>query len=90
MTGENRPKKGEQINRDYKHRWLKNIQIEGRPGLTKGLQGMSDVFGAGDYQLHYAGSNGKYYVKFGNEGNLSTARDSNDPTKPFILDWNNQ
>jgi len=71
-------------------KWLDNIQIEGRPGLTKGLQDMTDIFGHGDYQLHYAGSAGKYYVKFGNDGNMSTARDSNDPTRPFILDWNDK
>ena len=67
--------------------WLDNIVIDGRPGLTKGLQNMTDVLGSGDYQLHHAGQ-GKYYVKVNNDGNPYFAKSSEDDTKPFVLDWN--
>ncbi len=66
--------------------WLDNIIIEDRPGMTKGLNDMTDVLFDGDYQLHYAGQ-GEYYVKVNNGGNAYFARDSEDAGKPFILKY---
>lgn len=69
--------------------WLDKIKIPERPGLTKGLNDMSDTLFDGDYQLHYAG-NGEYYVKIANDGSPYFARDTEDETKPFILKYNEQ
>ena len=66
--------------------WLDNIEIPNRPDLTEGLQDLTDMTFSGDYQLHYAGP-GKYLVWNDNNGKGYYAQDTEDPTKPFILDW---
>jgi len=74
------------IDEDTFEKWLDGVVIEDRPGLTKGLQDMTDFFRSGNYQLHHAG-HGKYYIRVNNEGNSYFARDTEDNTKPFILDY---
>jgi len=74
------------VDKDDFEDWLDGIEIPGRPILSKGLQDMTDMFATGNYQLHHAGS-GKYYVKIVNDGSSYFARDTEDKTKPFVLDY---
>lgn len=66
--------------------WLDEIEIPGRPALQEGLRDMTDVFGSGDYQLHYAGQ-GQYFIVNDNNGNPYYVPDTEDPTKRMILKW---
>lgn len=66
--------------------WLDTIEIPNRPDLTEGLQDLTDRTFSGDYQLHYAGP-GKYLVWNDNNGNGFYATETDNPDKPFILDW---
>ena len=72
--------------RDFES-WLNNIEIPDRPKLTEELQDITDPIFNGSYQLRYAGP-GKYMVWNPNNGNGAYAMDTEDPTKPFLLDWN--
>jgi len=74
------------VEKDNFESWLDNIVVTDRPGLTKGLNDMTDMFFDGDYQLHYAG-HGEYYVKIKNNGSPYFAKDSDNPKKPFVLKY---
>ena len=72
------------VNKSDFEGWLDNINIKGRPALTKALNGLTDMFD-NDYQLHYAGQ-GKYFIVDQNNGNPT--RVMGEDGKAFILDYN--
>lgn len=66
--------------------WLDNINIKGKPALTKALNNLTDLWSPdSEFQLKYAGQ-GKYYVIDPNNGSPAAVR--GDDGKAFILDYN--
>jgi hypothetical protein len=74
------------VEKDDFETWLDDIQIPNRPSLSKGLNDLTDTIFNGEYQLHHAG-NGKYLIWNDNGGNGYYATQTDDDTKPFILEW---
>lgn len=75
------------VNQSDFEEWLDNINIPKRPGLSKGLQDLTDTVYSGGYQLHYK-SPGKYLVQFEDKNGDRAYAKTDDGESLFILDWN--